>query len=103
MNLSNYKESNTFGRKYVFLKTIYKNIIYNYFNLNSSYLETKYTLENTEGVIKNGQSRDTGNIGHTRRREKTKKYEITNGIDHRRNHAIFMSYRRAHLSRYYTV
>jgi hypothetical protein len=26
----------------------------------------KYTLEKTEGVIKNEQSRDTGSIGHTR-------------------------------------
>jgi hypothetical protein len=27
----------------------------------------------TEGVIKNGQSRDTGNIGYTRHRTKTNK------------------------------
>ena len=26
-------------------------------------------LENTEGSIKNGQSRETGNIGYTRRRQ----------------------------------
>ena len=26
-------------------------------------------LENTKGAIKNGQSRETGNIGHTRRRQ----------------------------------
>jgi len=26
-------------------------------------------LENTEGTIKNGQSRESGNIGHTRRRQ----------------------------------
>ena len=26
-------------------------------------------LENTEGTIKNGHSRDTGNIGYTRRRQ----------------------------------
>jgi len=26
-------------------------------------------LENTEGAIKNGQYRETGNIGHTRRRQ----------------------------------
>jgi len=26
----------------------------------------KYTLEKPEGAIKNGQSRDTGNIRHTR-------------------------------------
>ena len=25
--------------------------------------------DNTEGAINNGQSRDTGNIGHTRRRK----------------------------------
>ena len=29
----------------------------------------KYKLENTEGVIKNGQSRETGNTDYTRRRE----------------------------------
>jgi hypothetical protein len=27
---------------------------------------------NTEGAIKNGQSRETGNIGYTRRKKKTK-------------------------------
>ena len=26
-------------------------------------------LENTEGAIKNGQSRETGNIGYTRRKK----------------------------------
>jgi len=30
------------------------------------------TLENTEGAIKKGQSRETGNIGYTRRRQKNK-------------------------------
>jgi len=30
-------------------------------------------LEKTEGAIKNGQSRDTGNIGNTRHRTKTNK------------------------------
>ena len=30
-------------------------------------------LEKTEGAIKNGQSRDTGNIGYTRHRTKTNK------------------------------
>jgi hypothetical protein len=30
-------------------------------------------LEKTEGEIKNGESRDTGNIGHTRHRTKTNK------------------------------
>jgi len=33
-------------------------------------------LENTEGAIKNGQSRETGKIGNTRRR-KTKQKQIT--------------------------
>ena len=28
---------------------------------------------NTEGAIKNGQSRETGNIGYTRHKPKTKK------------------------------
>ena len=32
-------------------------------------------LENTEGAIKNGQSRETGNIGYTRRR-KTEKSQL---------------------------
>jgi len=31
--------------------------------------QDKSTLEKTEGVIKNGQFRDTGNIGFTRRRQ----------------------------------
>ena len=31
-------------------------------------------LENTEGTIKNGQSRETGNIGHTRRRKTKQKH-----------------------------
>jgi len=30
------------------------------------------TLENTEGTIKNGQFRETGNIGYTRQTNKTK-------------------------------
>ena len=30
-------------------------------------------LEKTEGAIKNGQSRETGNIGFTRHKTKTKK------------------------------
>ena len=29
-------------------------------------LGLEYTLENTEGAIKNGQSRETDNIGYTR-------------------------------------
>ena len=32
----------------------------------------RWTLENTEGAIKNGQSRETGNIRYTRHRTKTK-------------------------------
>ena len=32
------------------------------------------TLENTEGANKNGQSRKTGNIGHTRRRKTKQKH-----------------------------
>jgi len=39
---------------------------------NLPFLQTgigKYTLENTEGTIKNGQSRETGNIWYTRRRQ----------------------------------
>jgi hypothetical protein len=34
-------------------------------------------LEKTEGAIKNGQSRETGNIGHTRHRTKTSKANNT--------------------------
>ena len=30
---------------------------------------TKSTLETTEGVIQNGQSRETGKLGYTRRRQ----------------------------------
>ena len=39
----------------------------------------KLTLENTEGAITNGQSRETGNIGHTRWR-KTKQTHNTIGV-----------------------
>ena len=40
----------------------------------------KSTLENTEGAIKNGQSRDTGNTGYTRHRTKinVRKYRRCN-------------------------
>jgi hypothetical protein len=31
-------------------------------------------LENTEGAIKTGQSRETGNIGYTRRRQTNEKH-----------------------------
>ena len=34
---------------------------------------TVINIEKTEGAIKNGQSRDIGNIGYTRHRTKTKK------------------------------
>jgi len=40
----------------------------------------KLTLENTEGAIKNGQSRETGNIGYTRRRQQNK--NITQCVGH---------------------
>jgi hypothetical protein len=33
-----------------------------------------YTLENIEGAIENGQSRETGNIGYTRRRQTKQKH-----------------------------
>jgi hypothetical protein len=33
-------------------------------------LDTEQRLEKTKGAIKNGQSRDSGNIGHTRHRTK---------------------------------
>jgi len=39
-----------------------------------SILENKKTLENTEGAIKNGQSRGTENIGYTRQRKTKQKY-----------------------------
>ena len=39
------------------------------------------TLENTEGTIKNGHSRETGNAGHTRRR-KTKQKHNTICVGH---------------------
>ena len=34
-------------------------------------------LETTEGAIKNGQSRDTGNIGYTRRRKTKTQHNTT--------------------------
>jgi hypothetical protein len=42
-------------------------------------------LENTEGVIKNGQSRETSNIGHTRR-IKTKQKHNTICVGHYYTH-----------------
>ena len=41
------------------------------------------SVENTEGVINNGQSRETGNIGYTRRRITKQKHNIIGtGIGH---------------------
>ena len=40
------------------------------------------TLENTEGTIKNGHSRETGNAGHTRRRKTKQKNNTTCIGDH---------------------
>ena len=42
------------------------------------WLIDEYTLEKTEGTIKNLQSRDTGNIGYTRHRTKTNKAQKHN-------------------------
>jgi hypothetical protein len=40
---------------------------------NSTNFKRNWTLENTEGAIKNGQSRETGVIGHTIRRQAKQK------------------------------
>ena len=40
---------------------------------NSTNFKRDWTLEKTEGAIKNGQSRETGAIGHTRRRQAKQK------------------------------
>jgi hypothetical protein len=40
--------------------------------------DTGQRLEKTQGQIKNGQSRDTGNIGCTRHRKKIKENPKTN-------------------------
>ena len=40
--------------------------------------QDKYMLENSEGAIKNGQSRETGNIGYTRHRT-NKRQRIAKG------------------------
>ena len=42
-------------------------------------------LENTEGAIKHGQSRETGKIGHTRRRQ-TKQKHNTIWVGHHYKH-----------------
>jgi len=44
-------------------------------------IRLELTLEKTEGAIKNGQSRETGNTGHTRRR-KTKQNHNTISVGH---------------------
>ena len=45
-------------------------------------------LENTEWATKNGQSRETGNIGHTGRSKKKKNSKKTNtkGVGHNNTH-----------------
>jgi hypothetical protein len=40
-------------------------------------------LEKTKGVIKNGQSRETGNIGYTRHKTKSKQKHNTICVRHR--------------------
>jgi hypothetical protein len=40
-----------------------------FYTLEFIYAVLKKTLENNEGTIKNGQSRETGSIGYTRRRK----------------------------------
>ena len=47
--------------------------------LSSIFQSYKYkeTLENTEGEIKNGQPRESGNIGHTRRRKTNQQHNIS--------------------------
>ena len=49
----------------------------------------KLSLEKREGVIKNGQSRNTGNIEHTRHQlktNKTKQYNTENENEEHRPH-----------------
>jgi hypothetical protein len=40
----------------------------------------RYTLENTEGAIKNGQCSETGNIVYTRRNKTTAQYVLDTTI-----------------------
>jgi len=48
-------------------------------------------LENTDGLIKNGQSRETGSIGYTRRRQAKQKHNaICVGIIHSKT-LLFLS------------
>jgi hypothetical protein len=57
----------------------------------------KYKLENIEGAIKNGQSRETSNIRYTRRR-KTKQKHNTICVGHHMN-SIFIS---SHFQKYFS-
>ena len=45
---------------------------------NSTNFKRNWTLEKTEGAIKNGQSRETGVIGHTIRQAKQKQNKNNN-------------------------
>jgi hypothetical protein len=45
-------------------------------------------FENTEGAIKNGQSRETGNIGFTRRRQTKQKHNTLCVGNHYKNHFL---------------
>jgi hypothetical protein len=45
-------------------------------------IHCKETLENTEGAIKNKQSRETGNIGHTRQRKTKQKHNTISAGQH---------------------
>jgi hypothetical protein len=47
-----------------------------------------YTLEKTERAVKNGQSRETGNIEYTRHRQKQK--HTTQKTNHDEQHVIWM-------------
>jgi hypothetical protein len=46
-------------------------------NQTYKHMKIKYTLEKTEGAIKNEQSRETSNIGYTRHKTKTNKQNTT--------------------------
>ena len=45
--------------------------------MHGTHQQIPMTLEKTEGAIKNGQSRDTGNIEHTRHMTQTNKTNTT--------------------------
>ena len=51
-------------------------------------ITTSMRLRKTEGAIKNGQSIDTGNIGHTRHRTKIKKKKHTHTTKNKSKWAI---------------